>query len=81
MPGHQSILSGKTLPPRTFAAVQYDDSWYWISGQDLPSKRGFTFLMMFLSMVETGTTPQGPVVTLPDELIHNTNTTSPRPPR
>jgi hypothetical protein len=29
--------------------------------------------MMFLSPIETGTPPQGPVVTLQDELIHANN--------
>jgi hypothetical protein len=77
-----NILSGTAVPARPFVAIRYQDKWYWISNQDLPSKRAFSFLMMFLSLIETGTTPQGPVVTLPDELIHNgSGPGNPRAPR
>lgn len=77
-----NILSGGTEPQKSFAAVRYQGKWYWISNRDLASKRAFSFLMMFLSLIETGTTPQGPVVTLSDELIHASNGASnSRPPR
>lgn len=59
------ILSGTTRPPGTFAGVRYRDTWYWVSDDDLASKRVFTFLMMFFSLAETGVTAQAPVLTVP----------------
>jgi hypothetical protein len=59
------IYSGPTPAPRAYDAVRYRDTWYWISDDDLASKRTFTFLMMFFSLAETGVAPQAPVVTIP----------------
>lgn len=59
------ILSGNTAPSDAFSAVQYRGTWFWIADGDFASKRIFTFLMMFFSLAETGTTPQAPVVTIP----------------
>jgi hypothetical protein len=59
------ILSSQTQPDDSFSAVHYRGSWYWISDDDLASKRVFTFLMMFFSLAETGVTPQAPVLTIP----------------
>ena len=59
------VLSGTTPLSSPFAAVYYRGTWYWISDDDLSSKRIFTFLMLFFSLAETGVTPQAPVLTIP----------------
>ncbi len=60
-----NVHSGATSPSSPFAAVHYRNTWYWISDDDLVSKRIFTFLMLFFSLAETGVTPQSPVLTIP----------------
>ena len=59
------IQSSASPPADSYAAVRYRDTWYWISDDDLASKRVFTFLMIFFSLAETGVTPQAPVLTVP----------------
>jgi len=59
------IYSGASQPAGAYAAVRYQDSWYWIADKDFASKRVFTFLMLFFSLAETGVTPQPPLVTIP----------------
>lgn len=59
------IHSGSARPEDPFAAANYHGTWYWIDDRDLVSKRVFTFLMMFFSLAETGSTPQAPLLTLP----------------
>jgi hypothetical protein len=59
------IYSGPKPPASCYADVRYHDTWYWIRDDDIPSKRVFTFLMMFFSLAETGVTPQAPVLTIP----------------
>jgi len=60
-----AIRSGDKPPADAFAAVNYRHAWYWIGDDDLASKGGFTFLMLFFSLAETGVTPQAPVLTVP----------------
>jgi hypothetical protein len=59
------IHSSATRPSNDFTAVQYGDSWYWISDNDFESKRRFTTLLLFFSLAETGVSPAAPVLTLP----------------
>ncbi|HVM99100.1 MAG TPA: hypothetical protein VMT68_02710 [Caulobacteraceae bacterium] len=59
------VLSGREPPADAYAAVRYRGAWYWIADDDLPSKRVFSFLMMFFSLAETGVAAQPPVVTIP----------------
>lgn len=51
-------------PAQAYAAVPYRGSWYWIDDGDIESKRAFTFMMMFFSLAETGTTNAAPVITV-----------------
>lgn len=46
-------------------AVRYRDRWFWIDDRDLESKRTFMFLLIFASVVESGTVPQAPLLTIP----------------
>lgn len=59
------IHSGPAPPTDPFAGVHYRGTWYWISDQDLRSKRSLTFLLLFFSLAETGVTPEAPVLTIP----------------
>jgi hypothetical protein len=59
------IQSSASAPADAYAAIRYRDTWYWIDDDDYASKRGFSFLMIFFSLAETGVTPQAPVLTVP----------------
>lgn len=59
------IRSGGDKPIDAYAVVRYRDYWFWIDDTDLRSKSAFTFLLVLLSLAETGTTPQVPVITVP----------------
>lgn len=59
-----AIHSGPQRPDQAYAEVRYKDTWYWIEDTDVRSKRAFSFMMMFFSLAETGTTPQMPVITV-----------------
>ena len=59
------IHAGPTRPANAYFAVHYRDSWYWIDDRDFTAKRGFTFLMLFFSLAETGAAYTGPVLTVP----------------
>jgi hypothetical protein len=60
-----TVRSGEQPPDDAFLAVRHRDSWYWIGGSDLASRRSFTFLMLLLSLTETGGSGQAPLITLP----------------
>lgn len=60
-----TVRSGEAAPDDAFLAVRQRDSWYWIAGDDLASRRSFAFLMMLLSLTETGGGGQAPLITLP----------------
>jgi hypothetical protein len=59
------VLSGASPPADAFAAVQYNNTWFWIPNNDLNSKRAFTFLTLFFALAETGAVPAAPVLTIP----------------
>jgi len=59
-----SIHSGPGEPTDAYAAVEYRDHWFWIDDTDFRSKRVFTFLMIMLSLAETGSTPGAPLLTV-----------------
>jgi hypothetical protein len=68
--GAQSLLplirihAEKLQPADAFAAVKYRDYWYWIDDRDFRSKGVFTFLMIIMTLAETGEKVQAPVVTI-----------------
>jgi hypothetical protein len=58
------IHSGPSQPADSYAAVEYRDHWFWIDDTDFRSKRVFTFLMIMLSLAETGSAPGAPLLTV-----------------
>ena len=58
------IHSGTAKPDDSYAAIEYRDHWFWIDDTDFQSKRVFTFLMIMLSLAETGSTPAAPLLTV-----------------
>jgi len=59
------VHSGDAAPTDAFVAVPYRGRWFWVDDRDLASKRMFVFLLMFMSITESGALPQAPVLTIP----------------
>jgi hypothetical protein len=59
------ILSSPQSPGDAFAAVPYQQDWYWIDDKDLPSKRLFSFIMFLFTLTETGDRQGAPIITVP----------------
>jgi hypothetical protein len=58
------VHADSSLPADAFAAVKYRDYWYWIDDRDFRSKSVFSFLMIIMTLAETGEKVQPPVVTI-----------------
>ena len=59
------VHSAKTKPGDAFVAVNYRHTWFFISDDDLFSKRAFAQLMELFTMAESGPKANQPVVTIP----------------
>jgi hypothetical protein len=56
--------TAKPEPNDAFAAVRYRNYWFWVDDRDLPSKRGLNFLMVLLTLAESGPTVPPPALTI-----------------
>jgi hypothetical protein len=59
------IRSSKQKPSDAFITVRYRNSWFRIDDDDLASKAAFAQLMELFTMIDTGSRPNAPVVTIP----------------
>ena len=51
-------------PADAYVAVKNRGNWFYIDDRDRLSKRGFTFLHMLLSLVETPEPSRGPILSI-----------------
>ena len=48
------VCSSKEAPKDAFVSIPYRGYWFWIDDRDLKSKRTFTFMMLLLTLADTG---------------------------
>jgi hypothetical protein len=58
------VSSGRDRPADAFTSVHYAENWFWIDNRDFASKRSLTFLMILLSLAETGSAAAVPGLTV-----------------
>jgi len=60
-----NVHSGTDRPKQSFAAIKYQDYWYWINNADMSSKRVFTLMLFITTLTNQANDARGPVLTIP----------------
>jgi hypothetical protein len=58
------IYSSRDKPKDAFAAIRYQNYWFYIDNKDIASKRNFALMMIFMSLTETEQKGAGPLLTI-----------------
>jgi len=60
------VRSSPTRPDdgEAFAAVHYRNTWFWVDDRDVKSKRSLDFLMLLFTLLQSGSSPAPPVLTI-----------------
>jgi hypothetical protein len=61
------VHSSPDQPEDSFAAIKYEDYWYWIENADIASKRVFTLMLFITTLTNQATDEQAPVLTIPTQ--------------
>ncbi|HWL67190.1 MAG TPA: hypothetical protein VNS22_02275 [Geminicoccus sp.] len=59
------IEAAQERPEDPYVEVDYGDGWFWIDDRDYASKRTFTLLMLLVSLAQTDSERQQPLLTIP----------------
>lgn len=59
------IRAGNEAPTEPFVSVRYQRHWFWVDNRDIRSKAIFSFMLLLMSLAETGPAQQAPVLTVP----------------
>jgi hypothetical protein len=58
------ILSARSKPTDAFVLIHYNDLWFWIDNQDLRSKSTLTFMLILMTLADTGEKAPSPLLTI-----------------
>ena len=58
------ILSNTSKPADAFVLIHYNDLWFWVDNRDLRSKATLTFLLILMTLADTGEKTPSPLLTI-----------------
>jgi hypothetical protein len=58
------ILSARSKPTDAFVLIHYNDLWFWVDNRDLRSKAALTFMLILMTLADTGEKAPSPLLTI-----------------